>query len=103
METDTKFSFCREVRTPSSEIYSIFSNDNDEIQARLDIHIESRNIVSGLLSIFSERNDEEVTALIKEIDDSIVNMADIDKGNFYIEVYTVIDRRGFGKDRKMEN
>jgi len=92
----TNFDFIREYRTPYSEVFSIYIDDNEEVDGRLDLHYLNNDLVTGLLCLYKDYSDEDVSVIIEAIDDKIVNMADVDKGNFTIEVYTVENRRGFG-------
>lgn len=93
---NTNFDFIREYRTPNSEVYSIFIDEHEDVDGRLDLHYLNDGSVTGLLSLYKEFSDDDVTVVLAAIDDKIVNMADIDSGNFLIEVYTVTNRRGFG-------
>ena len=96
----TKFDFIREIRTPFSEVYSIFIDESDDLDGRLDLHYLDNNTVSSLLSLFKEFSEEQILILLEAIDDQIVNMTDIDKGNFYIEVNTVTKRNAYGTNPK---
>ncbi len=93
---NTNFDFIREYRTPNSEVYAIYIDEHEDVDGRLDIHYLHDNSVTGLLSLYKEFSDEDVAVLLDAIDDKIVNMADIENGNFMIEVYTVTNRRGYG-------
>lgn len=93
---NTNFDFIREYRTPNSEVYSIYIDEHDDVDGRLDLHYLVNGNVTGLLSLFKEISDEDVAVVLAAIDDKIVEVADIDAGNFFIEVYTVSNRRGFG-------
>jgi len=92
----TKFDLIRNYRTPHSEVYSLFIDEHDDVDGRIDLHYLPNGSVTGLLCLFKEYADEEVQVVLEAIDDQIVDMADIDAGNFTIEVYTVTNRRGFG-------
>ena len=93
---NTNFDFIRDYRTPNSEVYSIFIDEHEDVDGRLDLHFLPDGSVTGLLSLYKEFSDDEVTVVLTAIDDKIVDMADIEAGNFFIEVYTVTNRRGFG-------
>ncbi|MDX9791303.1 MAG: hypothetical protein RBT61_10770 [Candidatus Kapabacteria bacterium] len=93
---NTNFDFVREYRTPNSEVYSIFIDEHEDVDGRLDLHFLPDGSVTGLLSLYKEFSDDDVTVVLAAIDDKIVDMADIEAGNFFIEVYTVTNRRGFG-------
>lgn len=92
--------FLREYRTSHSEVYSVYLDEHEDIDGRLDLHYLDANNVTGLLCLYKEYPDEDIVILLQAIDDKIVNMADIDKGNFTIEVYTVTDKRAFGTQRE---
>ena len=93
---NTNFDFIREYRTPNSEVYSIFIDEHEDVDGRLDLHYLNDGSVTGLLSLYKEFSDDDVTVILTSIDDKIVDTADIDSGNFFIEVYTVANKRGFG-------
>lgn len=93
---NTNFDFIREYRTPHSEVYSIFIDEHEDVDGRIDIHYLTDGSVTALLSLYKEFSDEDVDVVLTAIDDKIVNMADIEDGNFTIEVYTITNRRGFG-------
>jgi len=99
MET-TKFEFVREVRTPYSEVYSLFIDENEDLDGRLDLHYPQNGNVTALLSLFKDYSDEDVQVILEAIDDQIVNTADIDNGNFYVEVNFVSKRNAFGSIQK---
>lgn len=93
---NTNFEFIRNYRTANSEVYSIFIDEHDDVDGRLDLHYLSDGRVTGLLSLYKEFPDDDILVVLQAIDDKIVDMADIDAGNFTIEVYTVTNRRAFG-------
>jgi len=97
---ETKFEFIREIRTPYSEVFSLYIDENEEVDGRLDIHYLNNDNVTALLSLFKNYNEEDILILLSAIDDQIINMADIEKGNFYIEVNTVGKRSAYGKSPK---
>lgn len=99
---NTKFEFIRQIRTLTSEVYTIFIDDNEDVDGRLDIHYINDNYVSALLSLYKDFNDDDINVLLTAIDDQIINTADIDKGNLYIEVNFVSKVNGYGKAKKEE-
>lgn len=92
----TKFDFIREFRTPSSEVYSIYVDEHEDLDGRLDLHYLNDGRVTGVLSLYKSYNDDDVMALLAAIDDKIVDASELGDGKFIIEVYTVTERRGFG-------
>lgn len=99
---DTNFQFFRDYRTASSEVYSIFIDDNEDVDGRLDIHYLNNNGVTALLSLYKEFSEEDIEVLLDVIDDQIINMADIEDNNLFVEVYTVSNKRGYGLSPKEE-
>lgn len=96
----TKFEFVREVRTAYSEVYSLYIDENEEIDGRFDVHYQENGDVTALLSLFKDLSEDDVLVILDAIDDQIVNMADIEKGNFYVEVNTVAKRNAYGTNQK---
>ena len=94
------FMFQRLLRTTSSEIYAIYTDDDNDDVGRIDLHYTNKGTVKGLLTLEEERTDEEVQALLKTIDDDIVSMADLDQGDFEVIVVTISRVRAFGKQVK---
>ena len=67
--------------------------------------LSNSNEVSSLLTLFEKYTDEEVMYLLSNIDDSIVESADIVStqkhiSNFVCDVITVSEIRSFGKKEK---
>lgn len=93
---NTNFDFIREYRTPNSEVYSIFIDEHEDVDGRLDLHYLNNGGVTGLLSLFKEFSDDDVSVLLSAVDDKLVDAASIESGDFVIDVYTVTNRRGFG-------
>ena len=94
------FMFQRLLRTTSSEIYAIYTDEDEDDVGRIDLHYTSKGTVKGLLTLEEERTDEEVQALMQTIDDDIVSMADLDQGDFEVMVVTISQVRAFGKQVK---
>lgn len=92
----TNFQFLREYRTPFSEVYSIYIDDNEDVDGRLDVHYLNDNGVTALLCLYKEFSEEDVQVLLEAIDDQIINMTDIENNNLFFEVYTVSNKRGYG-------
>jgi len=94
--------FRRILRTPSSEVYAIFTSESEEDVGRVDLHYSNNDQVHGLLVLESERSKEEVKALLQTIDEDIVISADMESGNFDVTVVIVLRVEGFGKGEKGE-
>lgn len=99
---NTKFEFIREIRTPYSEVFSLYIDENEDIDGRLDVHYLDNDNVTALLSMFKKCNEEDIQILLSAIDDQIINMADIENGSFYIEVNIVTSRNAYGTNLKRE-
>lgn len=76
--------FERVCRTSNSEAYLVV--DGEEIVARVDLHFTS-SVVYGVLIVERQLNDAEVAELRREIDDELVQTADVPRDDFLLAVY----------------
>lgn len=92
------FMFQRQLRTSSSEVYAIFTDENEDEDdiGRIDLHFTTQGHVAGLLVLEQERDDDEVMALLQTIDDDIVNTAALEDETFSVTVVTAGNIRTFG-------
>lgn len=76
--------FERVCRTSNSEAYLVV--DGEEIVARVDLHFTS-SVVYGVLIVERQLTDPEVAELRSEIDDELVQTADVPRDDFLLAVY----------------
>lgn len=76
--------FERICRTSSSEAYLVV--DGDEVIARIDLHFAT-SVVYGVLIVESAIDDETIATLRGEIDEEIVQTADVARDDFLLAVY----------------
>jgi hypothetical protein len=79
------FHFERETRTPQSEVY-VIEADGEEI-ARLDLHF-SGSTCYATLCVPSDFDDDDIEALIGEIDERIVMSWDPLRDDFIVTVWS---------------
>jgi hypothetical protein len=97
METIQDFTihFHREIRTSSSEQYSIFylnnNNSVSESTAIGTLHIHIGRHISGILVLFDDFGNREISLIVEEIRDQILSSLEgtvLDPTGTYIEVYS---------------
>ena len=76
--------FERICRTPSSEAYLVV--DGDEVVARVDLHFTS-GVVYGVMVVEGEVDEDTITELRGEIDEELVQTADVARDDFLLAVY----------------
>ena len=76
--------FERQYRTPNSEGYLIFQ-DEDRL-GRLDLHYTS-TVVYGTMVVERELEEDDLLDLIENADDSLVLSADVPREDFVVTVY----------------
>lgn len=76
--------FERICRTSSSEAYLLV--DGDEVVARLDLHFTT-SVVYGVLVVEREIDDQAIADIRAEIDEEIVQTADVAREDFLLAVY----------------
>jgi hypothetical protein len=76
--------FERVCRTSSSEAYLVV--DGEEVIARVDLHFTS-SVVYGVLIVERPLEPDEVAELRREIDDELVQTADVPRDDFLLAVY----------------
>ena len=76
--------FERICRTPSSEAYLVV--DGDEVVARVDLHFTS-GVVYGVMIVEGEVDEDTITELRGEIDEELVQTADVARDDFLLAVY----------------
>lgn len=82
-----RFSFERTIRTTTSEQWLVFSpQDAKTAVASVDLHIEPTCVHASMV-LLADLQEQEIDRLITDLDDDVVNMADLDKGNFFLTLY----------------
>ena len=76
--------FERVCRTSSSEAYLVV--DGEEVVARVDLHFTT-SVVYGVLIVERQLDPEELAELRSEIDDELVQTADVPRDDFLLAVY----------------
>ncbi|MEO8458617.1 MAG: hypothetical protein ABI559_12510 [Chloroflexota bacterium] len=79
------FEFDRECRTPTSESY-IIEMEEEEI-GRVDIHYTT-SVTYGSLSVVESMTEEEIRALISDIDERLVLTNDPFREDFVVTVWS---------------
>ena len=79
-----EYRFERQCRTSSSEIYRI-SEDGQSV-GRLDLHFATE-IVYGSLAIRPQLSEDDILALIEQIDEDLVLTAEVAREDFVVTVY----------------
>ncbi len=96
-----EYGFERQCRTPSSEIYRIVQ-DGQSV-GRLDLHFASE-VVHGSLIVETRLVEDDILALIEQIDEDLVLSAEVEREDFVItvhrgeEVGTYSDEDDFDED-----
>jgi hypothetical protein len=76
--------FERVCRSTSSEAYLVV--DGEEVVARVDLHFTT-SVVYGLLIVERDLSQEEIAGLRNEIDEELVQTADVPRDDFLLAVY----------------
>ena len=76
--------FERVCRTSNSEAYLVV--DGEEVVARVDLHFTT-SVVYGVLIVERQLNEDEIAELRSEIDDELVQTADVARDDFLLAVY----------------
>ena len=79
------YQFERDFRTPHSESY-IIEVEDDEI-GRIDLHF-STTAIYGTLAVVESLTEEQIKALISEIDERLVLTTDPFREDFMVTVWT---------------
>jgi hypothetical protein len=96
-----EYVFERQCRTPSSEIYRIV--EDGQPVGRLDLHFASE-VVHGSLIVETRLVEDDILALIEQIDEDLVLSAEVEREDFVItvhrgeEVGTYSDEDDFDED-----
>ena len=76
--------FERECRTPYSEVYTIY--DDDQPQGRFDVHF-CGNIIHATLCVSERFTTDEIHDLIKDLDDDVLDAIGLVRDDFVVHVH----------------
>ncbi len=76
--------FEREVRTPYSEVYTIY--EEDQPQARFDVHFAGA-IVHATLSVSERFTQDEIQDLIDDLDSELLDAVGLSREDLIIHVH----------------
>jgi hypothetical protein len=92
---DFTLHFFREIRTPSSEQYTIFYLNNEDLDSDWTpigtFHVHIGNYISGILVLFEDLGKEEIHIIVEEIRDQILSSLELsvpDTKRTYLSVYS---------------
>jgi len=93
--------FIRKLRTACSERYDVvpFSGGGDPI-ATCDIHYKTNDEAYLTLVLYRNIAKDDINELIKELDDDVLEVADIDKGNLFVRTFEAKELAGFNVDKE---
>ncbi len=94
------FYFARELRTASSERFNILSLSDTEKVGTADLHYKLSGEVYVTLLMFAKLDNAQLDRLIKDMDDDIIDAADIAKGNLFIKCYGGKEYEGFSVEKE---
>ena len=83
-ETEARYRFVREARTPYSESYAI--EDPEHSLGRVDLHFTSA-VTYATLAVHRSLDDDAVQALVAAIDDQLVMTADPYREDLIVTVW----------------
>lgn len=79
-----EYRFERQCRTASSEAYRI--TDDGQPIGRLDLHFTAE-VVYGSLAVRPKLSEEDILALIEQVDEDLVLTAEVAREDFVVTVY----------------
>ena len=91
------FNFIRLIRTRTSEVWGILSNE-DIIIGRIDLHYADDGRIDGSVIIQEKLNKEEEQKLCEQIDIELIDSADLSSDSFSITVSQINSINLYGKD-----
>lgn len=80
------YTFERESRTPQSEAYLI-GGDGDEPVGRVDLHYTPSGVVQATLCVPEGMSEDDLQALISDLDERIVMSAEPFRDDFVVTVW----------------
>jgi hypothetical protein len=95
--------FEREVRTPHSEVYTIF--EEDQPQGRFDIHYAG-NVIHATLTVSERFTQDEIQDLIDDLDSEILDAVGLSRDDLIIHVHQgreigVFSNREYSEDEEI--
>ncbi|MFN3974646.1 MAG: hypothetical protein ACK4K2_05160 [Dehalococcoidia bacterium] len=98
------FYFERECRTPSSECYTIF--EDDEEVGRLDLHF-TPTMVHASLFVHERLTQDAIQELVQVIDEELLDAVGVNREDFIVHVHQgrdlgVLSEGGMGEDTNHE-
>ena len=79
--------FVQQYRTPSSEVWlAETARKNGEAVAQIDIHYGPTTAMISVVFLVTPKTEKEVYRLLDHIDDELVSMNDMEKGNITFRV-----------------
>tara|TARA_B100001013_G_C24621007_1_gene447236 strand:+ start:2470 stop:2754 length:285 start_codon:yes stop_codon:yes gene_type:complete len=91
------FNFIRVIRTRTSEVWGILSNE-DVMIGRIDLHYADDGRIDGSVIIQEKLNKEEEQKLCEQIDIELIDSADLSSDSFSITVSQINSINLYGKD-----
>ncbi len=76
--------FERECRTPYSEVYTIF--DDEQPQGRFDVHF-SGNLIHATLCVSERYTTDEIQDIIEDLDDEVLDAIGLAREDFIVHVH----------------
>ena len=76
--------FERECRTPYSEVYTIF--DDDQPQGRFDVHFVG-NVIHATLCVSERYTTDEIQDLIEDLDDEVLDAIGLSRDDLIVHVH----------------
>ncbi|MEK9659788.1 MAG: hypothetical protein VW450_07595 [Chloroflexota bacterium] len=76
--------FERECRTPHSEVYTIY--DDDQPQGRFDVHFAG-SLIHATLCVSERYTQEEIQDLIDDLDDELLDAVGLGRDDFIVHVH----------------
>lgn len=95
--------FEREVRTPHSEVYTIF--EEDQPQGRFDIHYAG-NVIHATLTVSERFTQDEIQDLIDDLDSELLDAVGLSRDDLIIHVHQgreigVFSNREYSEDEEI--
>lgn len=92
--------FIRKLRTACSERYDAVPFNSTDPIATCDIHYKTNDEAYLTLVLYRSIAKDTINDLIKELDDDVLEVADIDKGNLFVRTFEAKELTGFNVDKE---
>ena len=98
--------FERECRTPFSEVYTLYEDDQPQPQGRLDVHFFGR-IIHATLCVSERYTPDEIQDIIADLDDELMDAIGLEREDFIVHVHQgrevgVFSNSSFAEDDESE-